>query len=177
MLFRAALCVGVWDSSSSGLRQQVRRHDGGGTWAPAEARASLGLHLTLHGTPNPGRSPSLGLPWKMEGGRSLSEGLRRYQVKLLLLLYFSCFFICLLAPGSFFPLGKQRLNLATLTPVFILLPKSWSLEAPTPRSTGKLDSPEAAEILKTQLQSLDTQHLCTEVLVSVVRLGTPEDRA
>ena len=126
-------------------QRQVRRHDGGGTWAPAEARASLGLHLTLHGAPNPGRSPSLGLPWKMEGGRSLSEGRRRYQVKLLLLLYFSCFFICLLAPGSlFFPLGKQRLNLATLTPVFVLLPKSWSLEAPHPPFNRKVRFPRSS---------------------------------
>ena len=56
--------VGIWDSHSRGLRQEVWRHAGGGTWAPAEAPASLGLHLTLHGhlLPDPWEKPTSGPP-------------------------------------------------------------------------------------------------------------------
>lgn len=89
----------------------------------------------------------------------------------LLLLYFSCLFVFLpQAHFFFFPLGKQRLNLAPPAPVSVLLSEPWSL---IPHSTGKINSPEAAEILKTQLQSLVTQHLCAEMLLSFVRLGIP----
>ena len=49
------------------------------------------------------------------------------------LLYFSHLPFCpRLSFFFFFSLGKQRLSLATPAPVFVLLPMSWSLEAPHP---------------------------------------------
>ena len=68
------------------------------------------------------------------------------------------------------PMDRETRS-ACITLYYSQSPGPW--KSPIPDSTGKIDSPEAAEILKTQLQSLVTQHLCTEVLVSYVRLGTP----
>ena len=67
VLFQVTLYMGIWDSSDRELRQEVLRHSRcRGTWALAEAPASLGPTPTLHGTPSEER-PTSGP--RMEGGR------------------------------------------------------------------------------------------------------------
>lgn len=122
MLFRATLCMGVWgtaavggsdrrcgDTMLEGPGLRLKPQPLWGCISPCMATCSPPL-----------REAHLWAPMEDRRGRSLSESLRRRQVKAAPA---SLPPVCLFAPGSFFlPLGKQRLSLATLQPCVCITP-------------------------------------------------------